>query len=291
MSLLEPRMSLDIDAYGRRIGYAGPREPTLDVLRALHRLHPAAIPFENLTTLLGRTPALDLASLEEKLVRGGRGGYCFEQNGLFAGVLETLGFEVTALAARVLWERPPGAVPPRTHMLLAVRVEGETYVADVGFGGLTLTAPLRLEPRLEQETPHERFRLVPADGGFVLEAELETELGACWRPLYWFDLHEQLAVDFGVLNHFVATHPGSPFPGTLMAARVLADRRLALRDNRLSMRGLGGETSQRVLESAHELRGVLTRDFGIALPADAAIEGVLARAVTPGGGDTPPVST
>lgn len=281
-------MSVHFETYARRIGYAGPREPSLDVLRALHRLHPVAIPFENLTTLLGRTPALDLESLEEKLVRAGRGGYCFEQNGLFAGVLSSLGFDVTAHAARVLWERPPGTVSPRTHMLLTVRVGQETYIADVGFGALTLTAPLRLEPHLEQETPHERFRLVPTEGGFVLEAELLP--AARWRPLYWFDLSEQLAVDFGVLNHFVATHPASPFLVTLMAARALPDRRLGLRDSRLSVRGLGGQASHRVLESAEALRGVLSRDFGIALPEDSALEGVLARTVAASADAAPPAS-
>src|SRR5690606_17659533 len=107
--------------------------------------------------------------LEQKLVLSGRGGYCFEHNRLFGAVLESLGFDVTGLAARVLWEREPGSVMPRTHMLLTVDVAGEPYIADVGFGGLTLTAPLRLVPDLEQPTPHETFRVQRRDDGFVLE--------------------------------------------------------------------------------------------------------------------------
>ncbi|HEU4619496.1 MAG TPA: arylamine N-acetyltransferase [Gammaproteobacteria bacterium] len=294
-------MTLDLDAYFERVGYAGPREARLDVLRALHRLHPAAIPFENLTTLLGETPALDVASLERKLVSARRGGYCFEQNRLFAAALEALGFDLTALAARVLWGRPAGTVGARTHMLLAVRLDGRTHVADVGFGGLTLTAPLLLEPGLEQATPHERFRALPQGGGFVLEADLsETadggaagvsgdggvsgdaggEPGARWRPLYWFDLTPHLEIDFTVLNHYVATHASSPFPRTLMAARALPDRRLALQDNRFTVRPLHGEIEQRVLESGADVRRVLAEDFGIALPSG--VERVLERAAAPG---------
>ena len=267
-----PARTVDLGAYARRIGYDGRLEPTLDTLRALHRLHPFAIPFENLTTLLGVSPRLDLEALEEKMVHADRGGYCFEHNRLFAGVLEALGFDVTGLAARVLWERSPGTVMPRTHMLLAVELSGRTYIGDVGFGGLTLTAPLLLEPDVEQPTPHEVFRLLRADAGFVLEARLQQE----WRPLYWFDESEHLEIDFEVLNHFVATHPGSPFRSQLYGARALPDRRLALRNGRLTIRGLDGSVKRRDLETVEALRDVLTLDFGIATPEDDAVDYALA---------------
>src|SRR5581483_8518947 len=81
------RMSVDLDAYFARVGYDGPRKATLDTLRALHRLHPQAIAFENLSPLLGDPVPLDAAALHDKMVRNGRGGYCFEHNLLFASVL------------------------------------------------------------------------------------------------------------------------------------------------------------------------------------------------------------
>ena len=112
---------IDLDAYFDRIGYTGPWEPTLDVLQALHRLHPAAIAFENLTPLMGERVSLDLGDLQAKLVLGGRGGYCYEQNGLFKAVLTALRFQVHGLAARVRWGLPEDAPPrPRTHMALLV---------------------------------------------------------------------------------------------------------------------------------------------------------------------------
>ena len=269
---------VDLAAYAARLGYDGVLEPTVETVRALHRLHTAAIPFENLSTLLGETPRLDVASLERKLVLSRRGGYCFEQNRLFGAVLETLGLKVAGLAARVRWEREPGADVPRTHMLLLVDIAGEPYIADVGFGGLTLTAPLRFAPQLEQRTPHETFRLRRADAGFVLEAKLSSD----WRELYWFDETLHMPIDFEVFNHFVATYPRSPFRSMLYGARVLPDRRLGLRNGRFTVRGLDGSGETRELETVSALRRVLTEEFAITLPDDDALSDVLEQVLEPG---------
>jgi N-hydroxyarylamine O-acetyltransferase len=103
--------AVDLDAYFARIGYDGPREPTLDALRAITFSHPDAIPFENLDVLLGRGISILPADVDAKLIAGGRGGYCYEQNGLLKRVLQALGFEVEGLMARVLWMAPDGAPP------------------------------------------------------------------------------------------------------------------------------------------------------------------------------------
>src|SRR5213593_335985 len=95
--------AMDLAAYLQRIGWTGRVAPDRPSLQALAAHHAAAIPFENLDPLLGLPVALDLPSLEAKLVHAGRGGYCFEHNTLFAEVLTQIGFEVTRLAARVLW--------------------------------------------------------------------------------------------------------------------------------------------------------------------------------------------
>ena len=265
--------AIDLDAYFHRIGHDGGLAPTLDTLRALHLRHPETIPFENLNPLLGWPVRLDPAALEQKLVRDGRGGYCYEHNLLFRHVLESIGFRVAGFAARVLWNAPEGTVRPKTHMLLGVEVGRERYLADVGFGGQTPTAPLRLEPGVEQETPHGRFRLVPAGDGFVLE----TEVRGAWRGMYRFDLREQHAVDYEVANWFVSTHPGSHFRASLLAARPAPSRRYGLWDNELSVHTAGG-TEKRVLTTAAELRSVLTDVFRITLPAVPELDTALARA-------------
>ena len=267
---------LDLESYWRRIGYTGPRSPTLATLRALQAHHPRAIPFENLDTLAGRPVRLDLDSLQRKLVRGRRGGYCFEQNSLFQHVLAALGVPVTALAARVVWERPAGEVRARTHMALIAEVEEGRYLCDVGFGGLTPTGPLKLEPNVEQPTPHETFRVLDLGREHAVEARVRGE----WKRLYRFDLQEQQPVDIEMLNHYVVSHSDSPMIGRLIAARTEPDRRFGLLNGGLSAYGTAGAIERRRIASVAELRDVLRGTFAIDVPTgaelDAALERVLA---------------
>ena len=167
---------LDLDAYLRRIGYAGPREPTSAVLTAICAAHPAAISFENIDPLLGRPPSLALDDLQAKLVAQRRGGYCYEQNALLRAALAMLGMQVTALAARVVWMQPAGAaLRARSHMLLAVELPdlaAGTFIADAGFGGHLLGAPLRLQPGISQLTPTGCERITRDGDEYAVEAEL-----------------------------------------------------------------------------------------------------------------------
>jgi N-hydroxyarylamine O-acetyltransferase len=266
---------LDLDSYLERIGYSGPRNATLETLRALQLHHPLAIPFENLDTLSGRPVRLDLASLERKLVQSRRGGYCFEQNTLFKHALGALGFSVVALSARVVWERPESEARARTHMVLLVELDGASYVCDVGFGGLTLTAPLALTPGVEQPTPHENFRVVLAGREYAVEACVRGE----WKRLYRFDLQQQLDVDIELLNHYVMSHADSPMRNRLIAARVALDRRFGLGSAVLKTHLLSGASEQRQLASVAELRRELAATFGIEVPGDAQLDATLARVV------------
>src|SRR5215217_3708344 len=150
---------VNINAYFERIGFAGSIAPTLQTLELLHALHPAVIPFENLNPLAGDPVQLDQVSLERKLLTDQRGGFCFEHNFLFMRVLADLDYEVRPLLARVVWNNPEAIVAPPSHMLLLVDLKGTKYIADVGFGGQTLTTPLRLRADVEQPTPHETYRL------------------------------------------------------------------------------------------------------------------------------------
>ena len=263
----------DLDAYLARIGYSGPRSATIRTLEAVHALHPAIIPFENLNPLLGWPVSLDLDSLQAKLVSGGRGGWCFEHNTLFRHALEAIGFSVTSLAARVLWNAPPNnPIGPRSHMLLLIDLDGGPYIADVGFGGNVLSAPLRLEPHTIQATPHEPHRLVPVEHGFVLEACFDGE----WKPLYRFTLEPQFPSDYEVSNWYLCQHPGSFFRQILMSARVTSEGRYALRNNRLAIHRKTG-TEKRLLPDAGSLRASLQNDFGLNLPDSPEVESMLER--------------
>ncbi|MEZ5832431.1 MAG: arylamine N-acetyltransferase [Dongiaceae bacterium] len=262
----------DLPAYLARIGYDGPRVPTLETLRAIQLLHPQAIPFENLNPLLRLPVRLDIESLQQKLVRSRRGGYCFEQNGLLLAVLQALGYRVSCLAARVVWNQPSDALPPRSHMVLRVALEEGVYIADVGFG-MSPTAPLRLEPEIEQQTPHEPFRLLQGDGHFTLQCKLKEK----WVSFYRFDLQEQAPIDYQVANYYVSTWPTSHFVTSLIAARATPDGRYGMRNNRLSIHRQCGEDEQRTLTSAVVISAVLRDLFGIIVPDEAAFAAALAR--------------
>lgn len=178
-------------------------------------------------------------------MRGGRGGYCFEHNLLLTGVLEALGYRVTGLAARVLWNAPEGAIPIRGHMVLRVDLDEQPFLVDVGFGGQTLTGVLRLEPNIEQPTPHEPFRLVRAGEDFILQ----SNLAGAWKSLYRFDLQRQFLPDYQVTNWYVSNHPDSYFVNNLIAARTAPSRRYAMRNNEFGVHRLNGETERQILST------------------------------------------
>jgi N-hydroxyarylamine O-acetyltransferase len=252
----------DLDAYCARIAYDGPRAASLATLQAFVLGHARAIPFENLDVLLGCGVSLAPEAIADKLVRRRRGGYCFEHNTLLLAALRRLGFHAYGLAARVTWNRPAGFVSPRAHMLLIVDLPEGPYLVDVGFGGLTPTAPLALTAGIEQATPHETFRLDAAENGFTLV----VQRGGAWQSLYRFTLEVQAPVDYEVANWFTATHPRSVFVNHLMAARADAGRHYTLFDDRFAIRRRDGPGERRQLRDPDDLGEVLAEYFGIALP-------------------------
>ena len=273
----EPEPPVDLDAYCDRIGYRGPRTPTIETLRALHELHPASIVFEAIDVLLGRGVDLSPAAVDAKMIGSRRGGYCFEQNGLFKRVLTAIGFEVESLVARVRWMAPAGAPPrPRTHMALRVTVDGEPWLADVGFGGCVPTAPLRMDTVAPQPTRHETFRVIPFGASHLVQARLD----GAWIPLYELSREPQLDADYELANWFTATHPTSHFRRNLTVARATPLARYALLDGRLTVRTPDGRTERRILD-ADQIERALSDTFG--LPVEPDWRPVIERAAAAGG--------
>lgn len=249
-----------LDQYCHRIGFTGALHANLSTLQQLHALHPQAIPFENLDAWLGREVRMQPDAVFDKLVMQQRGGYCFEHNQLFMRVLQSLGFEVHGLAARVLWNLPADIVLPRTHMLLLLEVDGQRCIADVGFGGLTMSAPLLLDDEQPQHSPHERFRLLAEGSGHYL---LQAEIAGNWLPLYRFSMEYQTAQDYAMANWFVSTHPESRFVRQLIAGRVDSDGRHALLDQRYNRHYTGRDSKQQHLDSPAALRLLLEEQLHI----------------------------
>jgi arylamine N-acetyltransferase len=250
-----------IAEYFSRISYDGSAEPTADVLAALVAAHNRAIPFENLDLLTG-IPVIDLSAqaLVDKLVRRRRGGYCFEQNGLMAHVLSQLGFGVDALGGRVVWMSDGDELPAQTHQALAVSVPGEDgrYLVDVGFGGQTLSSPIRLEVDTVQQTRHEPYRIRARGDGFVLESEIRDK----WEPLYLFSTRPFPMIDRRVGSWYVSTYPESGFVTGLSVALITDDARWNLRGRNLAIHSKGG--SERIrFDTAADVVTALTERFGI----------------------------
>ncbi len=262
---------VDLDAYFARIGYDGLRAPTLDLLKTIILLHQRAITFENLSSFAGLPVVIDPSTIENKIIRDGRGGYCHEQNQYLRLVLKALGFDARLRMARVRWMQPPEAMPQRGHMTLNAAVDGKWYLSDVAFGAMTPTAPLRLDTPEEQATPHQPYRVVPIDDSL----HLEVKLGDHWRPVYSFDSVDYYPVDFEAANWQVSTYPTSEFVRNLVVARPTADRRQILNNTQLSIRHPDGAVEKRTLASVDELRSTLTGMFGIKLPTDVKVSHAL----------------
>lgn len=254
---------MNLDRYLERVGFAGPAAADEATLRALHLLHVQAIPFENLDVLLGRRIDIALDAVERKLVDGRRGGYCFEHNTLFRAVLAALGFELEALLARVRFGVAEGERTGLTHMVLRVMLEGRPWLADVGFGGVGATAPLRLDTDEIQETPHEPRRIV-ARGRLLVH---QARLGGEWDDLYEFAPDVPAPVDFELGNWYSCTHPRAHFVNHLVVAKVDGTRRLTVTNREFAIRELDGSARRRELTSNEERLEVLSSQFGLTLPA------------------------
>lgn len=243
-----------LDRYLTRIGLAGPLPADLDTLRAITAAHTRAVPFENLDPFTGRDVDLAPDALDAKLVRGGRGGYCFEQNGVLRRALDDLGFTTTPLLARVTMGRgPDDPTPPRTHLVVRVDLASGPHLVDVGFGGRTPTGVLALDDPAPQPTPHGPYRVTPAEGGVLVLASLTGSP----RELYRIEPGPASASDVAMANFWTSRHPRSGFVTGLAAARAEPDRRFALSDTRLAVHHVGGPSETRELADVRALREAL----------------------------------
>ncbi|MGZ5712381.1 MAG: arylamine N-acetyltransferase family protein [Burkholderiales bacterium] len=198
----------------------------LQTLRDLHLLHLQHIPYENIDVFCHQGVKLDRETLTRKILLRRRGGYCFEQNGLFFMALTELGFKCHANMARIHRNRPqPGG---RTHHINLVELEGQTWVCDVGFGGSGFREPLMLEADVEVEQLGEIYRLHEnAEHGFYLQKKIEHE----WQPLYTFKIEPALPIDLHMANFYTSKSPDHVFLDAIMGTRMTARGRVTLLDH------------------------------------------------------------
>jgi N-hydroxyarylamine O-acetyltransferase len=251
---------IDLDAYLQRIGWTGERTPTFATLCGILKAHMMSIPFENLDVLLGRGIRLDLESLEQKLVKARRGGYCFEHCSLFSAVLTQLGFEHATHSARVVLQAPKQA-SPRGHMFLTVKLDGETFIVDPGFGGLAPTVPLPFVEGCKTRCGQHVHSMIRDGREWKMHVETATEQLDAWIST----MDHDFAVDFEMSNHWIATHPASPFVNRILIRALKDDGRVAVMNREVSIYR-GTEVLKSQIADRAALRALLVEHFGFDLP-------------------------
>ncbi|MGM0785508.1 MAG: arylamine N-acetyltransferase family protein [Pseudomonadota bacterium] len=252
---------LDLEAYLARLDYRGSLTPSLETLRALQRAHLEAIPFENLEIAIGGEIRLDLASLQDKLVRRRRGGYCHEQNLLFGTVLDRLGFRVVPRGARMLVGEEARRITAMNHTMLVVTVEGRDWLVDVGVGNVGPREPVPVGENVEVRHGRWEYRLERSPVGLWL---LRHRRHDGWFNIYQFGDTSYYRADAETHNYHVSHHPDSPFVRRIVAQHNGAEERLGLADLELTVERPGAEPERRELRAV-ELPGVLRERFGLAL--------------------------
>jgi N-hydroxyarylamine O-acetyltransferase len=259
-------------AYLKRIALDAPPPATADGLNAMLAAHRQTIAFENLDVRLGRAIRIDSHSVFDKLVTRRRGGYCFEQNRLFADMMAQLGFPVRPLLARVRLGVLPDAVPVRSHVLLLTELAGRPWVVDAGFGG-SFVPPMPLRARAvhqTQDSAAHRLRRIGKRGDLAGEWLLERAgpVGATdgrampsddWQPQYSFDLGQVAPDDLEQANHWTSTRPGTRFTTLHIASIASFDGFAAMTDGMLKVYG-GGMESAPVLAHSPADYGRMMRD-------------------------------
>lgn len=275
---------MDLEKYLLRIGFAGPAEPSLDVLRAVHICHLHSVPFENLTVHSGGRVQLDLSLIYDKIVNQRRGGFCYEINGLFSWLLEKLGFQVTLLSCQVKTAFTGAYGPPFDHVTLMVSLDGQRWLCDVGIGSMGFSSPLSLETSAPQEQGHRVYRIREDPGMLFIDWQREENKGpdGDWVDMCKFTLEPRRLEDFAEMCQYHQSSPCSILFCKSFCSILKPGGRLTYVGRRLTSttfpaEGTGGtlQTTTRELQD-EEIQGILAEQFGIILnstlvPKDEAI--------------------
>jgi N-hydroxyarylamine O-acetyltransferase len=219
-----------------------------------------SVPFENLSIHAGEPIVLEEDALFTKIVDQRRGGFCYECNGLFAGLLRALGFDVAMLAAGVA-KRDGGFGPIFDHMTLMVTLE-DRWLADVGFGE-SFVEPLLLDTRSEQRQGTRSFRIIAVEDHLVLMRRNDSE---DWEPQYRFTLQPYTFPDYEEMCRFHQTSPDSHFTKSVICSRATKDGRITLSDMRLiTTSGPQRLRNEQTLPGREEYDRLLRDEFGIVM--------------------------
>jgi len=252
---------MDVAAYLKRIGFGGSLKPDPRTLQGLQAAHMRRVPFENLDIGLKHPIRLDEQSLWNKIINNKRGGFCYELNGLFAWLLQQIGFDVTYLNARV-FDREGKMGIEFDHLALLVQVPGrsERWVADVGFGD-SFTSPLSFEARGEQTQGLRAYHLEEINKGYVV---WQRNYDGTWEQQYFFDCQAHKFPDeYEAACLYHQKSPKSSFTQWSIITRATNDGRVSLEDGRLILTKNGQRMEKPVSKEEHRI--LLREHFGVEL--------------------------
>jgi N-hydroxyarylamine O-acetyltransferase len=232
------------------------QEPGANFLAALTSAHVARFAFSSVGPMLGEALPLDAGALYARIVEQGRGGYCFEQNGLLFEVLTTLGFDVELCLARVVHNQD--IHPGLTHRVSIVTLGAARYVADVGFGPQGPRVPIDLRG-VETRDEERRYRVSTRRDG---ELQLQLLTGGEWYTLYRFELGRYGQADCELGHFYSHRHPGAVFVRNLVASRQLPGEVRSLRNREYRVSRRNAETLRDVA-TAGQLHELLQREFAL----------------------------
>jgi N-hydroxyarylamine O-acetyltransferase len=244
--------------YLHQVGVEPPAAPTIEWLCQVHRAHRRRFLFENLTIQAGGSISVLLEDIERKFLDRGQGGYCFEHNSLFAAMLRDVGYDVAPYLGRV--RRGPPERWARTHMVLKVGDARGSWLADVGFGALSVIEPMPLEEGASATQAGLTYSLRRENGLWVLAMRDALQE----MDLYEFAEDPQTLGDVIVANHYTSTHPESIFRRSLTIQTVRDEERIVLRAETIT-RYVGGLVREETFDRAR-LRDVARELFGIDVP-------------------------
>ncbi|XP_069840521.1 arylamine N-acetyltransferase, pineal gland isozyme NAT-3-like [Dendropsophus ebraccatus] len=254
---------MDLKAYLQRVNLTDTGPPSLSALQELHRHHVLSVPFESLSIHSGEKIILDMSWIYDKIVVRGRGGFCYENNGLFSWLLQQLGYQPRVLEARVMNPKNGTYGLPFDHMILTVELEGKRWLCDVGFGD-GIIEPIPLEAGREEKQDSSVFRLrVEGD-----EWHMERKEEEVWRCLYKFTLKECTFEDFREMCEYHQTSPSSFFVQKSICSLQLPHGRLTYVGHRLISTEYtkeGGSVKTTRVLTDEEIPGILRDKFGIVL--------------------------
>jgi N-hydroxyarylamine O-acetyltransferase len=253
----------DLDAYFQRIKYDGDRSPTAQTLRDIQWNRLLTIPFETLDChIAGKKIDLNPEVVERKLIREGRGGYCYEHNTLLLWVLRALGYDVTPCLGRSRWGKPVDVTAGATHLVLKVNIDGELWLFDVGWSNLGSATPLLIETEKEQATPLETRRILKTEECYVHQMLSQGK----WHDMFVFTLDRSYPLDWEVGNFFVSNHPSSFAVAGIVVSMPTPTCRHLLHNRMLTTRYPDGASEAREITTEEEYLRVLKEVFKISLP-------------------------